>query len=129
MELGIQGRINQQPNQSITQQTALQLMQQGKTEASREAAIQAKREQHQVLSRWQNISREEIDKFIRKVLRDASVFNKDLRYSVNKETNMVIVKVVDLSTDKVIREIPPEALRRLQVRLKEQLGLLIDEKI
>ena len=129
MELGIQGRMNQMPVQNKNQQNGVQLLQTGQNEALQKVASQAKKTQQQDISKRQNISKEEIDRYIRKVLKDASLLNRDLRYSINRETNDVIVKVVDKSTDKVIKEIPPEALRRLQVRLKEQIGLLVDENI
>jgi flagellar protein FlaG len=126
MELGIQGRMNQPPIQNKSQQSAVQSIEQGQNEAIKETATRAKKMQQQAMSRRQAISKEEIDRYIRKVLKDASLLNKDLRYSINKETNVLIVKVVDKSTDKVIKEIPPEALQRLQARLKEQLGLFVD---
>ena len=39
------------------------------------------------------------------------------------------IKVMDPDTDKVIKEIPPVALQKLQIRIKEALGLLFDEKV
>jgi flagellar protein FlaG len=122
MELGIQGRMNQLPGQNKNQQSAVNLIQPGENEALKQAAVQAEKKQNAV-------TKEEMDRFIRKVLKDASLFNRGLKYSISRETNEVIVKVVDKSTNKVIKEIPPEALQRLQKSLKEQLGLLIDEKI
>jgi flagellar protein FlaG len=126
MELGIQGRIDQMPGQNKSQQNAVQVILPGQNDAIKEPASQAEKPQHPKQSA---ILKEEVDRYLRKVLKDASLLNRDLRYSVNRETNEVIVKVVEKSTDKVIKEIPPEALQRLQISLKEQLGLLIDENI
>ena len=56
-------------------------------------------------------------------------FNRRLRFSINKELNEVVVKVIDGETDKVIKEIPPEVLQRLHVRIREAIGLLIDELV
>ena len=126
MELGIQGRMDQMPGQNKSQQTAVQVILPGQSDAIKEAVAQAEKHQQPKQSA---LLKEEIDRYIRKILKDASLLNRDLKYSINRETNEVIVKVVDKSTDKVIKEIPPEALQRLQVRLKEQLGLLIDENI
>ena len=125
MDLGIQGRMNQLPVQNKNQQNAVQLIQQGHNEAIKEAVSKAEEMQRQKSA----ILKEQIDRYIHRVLNDASLLNRDLRYSINRETNEVIIKVVDKSTDKVIKEIPPESLRRLQARLKEQLGLLIDKNI
>jgi len=48
---------------------------------------------------------------------------------VNDEINQVIIKVVDGETDKVIKEIPPEEIQHLIARIKETIGLLVDQKI
>ena len=40
-----------------------------------------------------------------------------------------IIKVVDADTDKVIKEIPAEEIQHLIARIKETIGLLVDEKI
>jgi len=127
MELGIQGRINQLP---ANQQSAVHLLQSGHNEAVKQV-VQAEKiqQQQQQQQQRQNALKKEIDNYIRKVLKDASLLNRDLKYSINSETDEVIVKVIDKSTDKVIKEIPPEALQKLQAHIKEQLGLLIDEKI
>jgi len=57
------------------------------------------------------------------------LFNKRLKITVNEEIERVVVKVIDGSTDKVIKEIPPQELQRLIARIKETIGLLFDEKI
>lgn len=57
------------------------------------------------------------------------MFDRKLQFQVNKELGSVIVKVIDSSTDKVIREIPSAEIQKLQIRIKEALGLLFDESI
>lgn len=69
--------------------------------------------------------KEAIDDFV-KVSRS---FNRNLKFSVNEDLNQVVVKVYDGYTDKLIKEIPSEEVQRLHMRLKEAVGLLIDEKI
>ena len=39
------------------------------------------------------------------------------------------VKIVDPSTDKVIKEIPSADVQQLQIKIREAFGLLVDEKI
>jgi flagellar protein FlaG len=57
------------------------------------------------------------------------MFDRKLQFQVNKDLDEVIVKVIDSSTDKVIREIPSAEIQKLQIRIKEALGLLFDESI
>ncbi len=74
-------------------------------------------------------SRAATDQYMKQVLKIPNVLNRKLSYSVNKELNQVVVKVVDSRTDKVIRVIPSEALLKLHSRMKEVIGLLFDEEI
>ena len=74
-------------------------------------------------------SKEEIERYLNDLFHSHLLFNRKLRFSVNQELNRVIVKVIDGSTDEVIREIPPEEIQRLQARIREAIGLLFDEKI
>ncbi|HKK65364.1 MAG TPA: flagellar protein FlaG [Clostridia bacterium] len=67
--------------------------------------------------------------YLKDILTITSIFNRRLKFSINRESNQVIVKVIDGETDNVIKEIPPEALQRLHSRMRESIGLLIDEEI
>ena len=59
----------------------------------------------------------------------ASALDKRLKFSINQDLGQVVVKVIDRQTDKVIKELPPRELQRLHVRIREAIGLLIDEEI
>jgi flagellar protein FlaG len=56
-------------------------------------------------------------------------FNKRLQFVVDHRSHEVFVKVVDEETDKVIKVIPPEELRRLHKKLKETIGFLFNERV
>lgn len=71
----------------------------------------------------------DIQKQLQDILHMTDTLNKRLKFTVNREIDQVVVKVIDKETDKVIKEIPPESLMRLHVRMKEAIGLLIDEQI
>lgn len=57
------------------------------------------------------------------------VTGRKLLFNVNEELNKVIVKVVDTSTNEIIREIPSEDIQKIQARMKHAIGLLFDEMI
>lgn len=59
----------------------------------------------------------------------ANLFDRKLQFQVNDALGDVVVKVIDSTTDKVIREIPSAEIQKLQIRIKEALGLLVDESI
>jgi flagellar protein FlaG len=56
-------------------------------------------------------------------------FNRKLQYVVDRESHDVTVKVIDPETDKVIKVLPPEELQRINKKLGETLGNLVDEKM
>ena len=101
------------------------------TSTESEAAAQAK----QVAQKLADAAAEkpqdraEVERYLSDIINYTAVFNKRLRFSVNEELNQVVVKVIDSETDKVIKEIPPEELQRMHVRIREAIGLLIDEII
>ena len=70
---------------------------------------------------------------IRRVTADIAkvtqTFNKKLQFIVDQQSNEVIVKVIDKTTDKVIKVLPPEELQRLHRKLKEAIGFLFNEQV
>lgn len=57
------------------------------------------------------------------------VSGNKLKFNVNNELGKVIVSVVDSSTNEVIKQIPSEDLQKIQLRMKQAIGLLFDEII
>ncbi|MDR0636831.1 MAG: flagellar protein FlaG [Treponema sp.] len=57
------------------------------------------------------------------------MFNKKLKFEIVPQSHEVIVKVIDPLTDKVVKVLPPEELRRLHNRIREMIGLLFDEHV
>ncbi|MBQ0166092.1 MAG: flagellar protein FlaG [Treponema sp.] len=55
--------------------------------------------------------------------------DRKVKFNVNEELDRVVIKVIDPSTDKVIKEIPSAEIQEMQVRIKDALGFLFDEKI
>jgi flagellar protein FlaG len=63
--------------------------------------------------------------------------NRRLKFEVDHESHEVTVKIIDGETDKVIKVLPPEELRRLhdnirdtiEVSIEETIGFLFDERV
>ena len=55
-------------------------------------------------------------------------YNKKLEFSIHKETNQIMIKVVDKNTKKVIKEIPPEKILDMMAKMVELSGNFIDER-
>jgi len=71
----------------------------------------------------------EYEKYLEQILGTIPIYDKELKYVIDRNLDQVIVKVIDSKTDKVIKEIPPEEIQRLEARIREAVGLLIDKKI
>tara|TARA_R110001583_G_scaffold195420_1_gene373002 strand:- start:9042 stop:9242 length:201 start_codon:yes stop_codon:yes gene_type:complete len=53
---------------------------------------------------------------------------QDLLFSIDEDTGKTIVKVVDASTDEVIRQIPSEEIITIAKALDNLQGLLLQQK-
>lgn len=54
---------------------------------------------------------------------------KLLKFKFNEEAKSLYVEVIDSATQEVIVSLPPEFLIDLSVRMKELVGMYIDEKL
>jgi flagellar protein FlaG len=72
---------------------------------------------------------DKLDQVIRELQKLSASMDRKVQFKVNKELDRVVVKIVDPATDKVIREIPSAEIQKLQIRIKETLGLLFDKRI
>lgn len=59
----------------------------------------------------------------------SDVFTRELDFSVNKEINRVVVRIVDKNTKEIIKVIPSEEAQYIQLKIQELLGLLFDEEV
>lgn len=58
-----------------------------------------------------------------------SIFNKKLRFELEEELGIMLVKVIDDETGEVIRQIPTEEQVNISKKTKNLSGLLINKKI
>lgn len=52
-----------------------------------------------------------------------------LHLSVHKETNTIMIKVMDKDTGELIREVPPEKTLDVAAKLMEIAGILVDHRV
>ncbi|MDC7124276.1 MAG: flagellar protein FlaG [Spirochaetales bacterium] len=69
------------------------------------------------------------EKYLKEIIKITDTLNRKLKYSIDNNSGQVIVKVVDAETDNVIKELPPESLKRLYAKMKEAKGSIIDTLI
>ncbi|MGN0740664.1 MAG: flagellar protein FlaG [Treponema sp.] len=57
------------------------------------------------------------------------VMGRKLQFNVNEELGSIVVKVVDPSTNQVIKEIPSADIQKLKINIRKAIGVLFDEMI
>jgi flagellar protein FlaG len=72
------------------------------------------------------LSQEEVEQIVREVNDHLQAMHTELNFSVDKETEKVVLKIINSKTHEVIRQIPAEEALRIASRLSKLLGLLID---
>jgi len=94
-------------------------------ETAEAAKLQAQEEQGK---QTQPLSKEAAEQLAEKMNAAAEIFNKAVQFKV-VEGNRIIIRVVDVTTNEVLREFPPERLLEALLAMERSLGLLIDEKV
>lgn len=57
-----------------------------------------------------------------------SMASNGLEFSIDKDTDMVVVKVIDQQTEEVIRQIPSEEVLQIAQAMEKLKGLLVRDK-
>lgn len=56
------------------------------------------------------------------------LFKGEARFEVNEEADMIVVKIVDKDSKKLIRQIPPETAVKMAEMLGKLEGIFLDER-
>ncbi|ABS60266.1 flagellar protein FlaG [Fervidobacterium nodosum] len=72
---------------------------------------------------------EEIDLFKENFEKLKKIFRGEAEFKIDKDTNMVVIKIKDPDTGEIIRQIPPELAVKLAKNIQEILGVLMDERV
>lgn len=84
--------------------------------------IQNKGDQHQ-------ISEKELQLFIDKANESLAQSTTRVQFSIHDKTHQIMVKLVDINTNEVLKEIPPEKMVDLVYNLCEQMGIFVDQRL
>lgn len=57
------------------------------------------------------------------------IFRGQAEFRIDKEANMIIIKIKDPETGEILRQIPPEQAVKLAKNIQELLGVLMDERV
>ncbi len=57
------------------------------------------------------------------------VAGNKLQFNVNKELNMVVVSVVDSSTNQVVKQFPSDEILNLKMRIRKAIGNMFNDAV
>lgn len=72
------------------------------------------------------VDEEQLDKLLGNVNQAVKAADEHLQFSVHKGTNAIVVKLIDNSTNQVLREIPSEKFLDMVVMLQKIAGMHVD---
>ncbi len=67
-----------------------------------------------------------LEKMVEEINREYASRNISLKFSVDSDTGSLIIRVMDTTNDKVIRQIPPDVVLSIRQRMRSLLGDIFD---
>jgi len=83
-------------------------------------------EQAAALSSTSEHQRDMLEKMVEEINREYASRNISLKFSVDSDTGSLIIRVMDTTNDKVIRQIPPDVVLSIRQRMRSLLGDIFD---
>ncbi len=77
----------------------------------------------------ESITPERIHNILQALRSYAESAQRDLKFLIDEGTGQIVVQVIAKEDDKVIREIPSEALIELEARIEEMTGVLFSQSV
>jgi flagellar protein FlaG len=73
--------------------------------------------------------KEKMDKVVQAMNKFVSASTTHIKFELHDKLNEYFVKVIDDSTQEVVKEIPSKKLMDIYAAMNEYLGILVDQKI
>jgi len=75
------------------------------------------------------VSREEIERSLETLNRAAETANEKLSFVLHDASGRLMVQVINANTGEVVREIPPREVLDAEARIREMIGLFLNQTI
>jgi flagellar protein FlaG len=59
----------------------------------------------------------------------SEIFEQQYQFTVDKEANQLVMKVVDVTSGKVLRQIPSEEMLKLAAQMNRMIGIFMDHLV
>ena len=98
----------------------------GREEDGAREAAQVRRDE--AADRKDPVSRVELERLVEEVNTNLGLLNEKLGFQVHEGTGQLVVQIVDRKSGEVVRESPPREFLDLAARMREMVGLFLDEQ-
>lgn len=75
------------------------------------------------------ISLEKLQESVEVLNKTVNVIDKKYEFYIHKETDRPVVRVLERATGEVINQIPPDEILNIITRIREIIGVFIDERV
>jgi uncharacterized FlaG/YvyC family protein len=96
----------------------------GRKDVSTEQTLTLDQMKQIVKKEYPGIAMESVEQNIDKIKQLTRLIDREVRLSVNKDINRIIISIVEKGTDKVIKEIPCDEIQKLDLYLKNVIDAL-----
>jgi flagellar protein FlaG len=93
---------------------------------SRQRTAAALQQVERADSNFRQAMRVNLDVALRKLQSDANIFNRKLSFSMHKDLNRVVIRVLDSETGAVIRQLPPDQILHMMEEIRKASGVFLD---
>lgn len=90
---------------------------------------QTKQNEEKKFTEEKRFSEEDVIGLIEKANKDFVAYDRRFEFSIHETTKQIMVKIIDVTTDEVIRELPPEKVLDMVAAMWEVAGIIVDKKI
>lgn len=70
----------------------------------------------------------DLDKATEEMTKWIQSLNTDIRFALHEETKSLMVQVIDIKDQRVLKEFPPHDFLDMVAKIREYVGMLLDEK-
>ncbi|MCK8816022.1 flagellar protein FlaG [Natroniella sulfidigena] len=77
----------------------------------------------------EELTEEKLEEGIETLNESVENLQKGLKFQIHEESDRMQVQVVDVIEDEVLKELPPEEVLEMLGKIREMVGLIIDETI
>lgn len=75
------------------------------------------------------LSEDKIISTIEKANKEFTAFDRRFEFSIHESTKQIMVKIIDVNTNEIIRELPPEKVLDIVAKRWKEAGIIVDEKV